>query len=433
MNKSIILVDFDNIFLGLWNLDPDLALRFANLPDVLLEALAERYLVSERRRWLVARCYLNPAGYVIDGRQEDGSDFKRFFSRFRPLWVSAGFEVVDTPTLARDKNAADIRIVIDALDLLQHPTGFDEFVIASGDSDFTPLLHRLRAHGRGIAVLSPGNAARAYVSVADRVLNFEAIGDLLRPPAVAPVPVSLPAAGCTELAAVDLDDALDAFALFVQGEYNEATRPLNFAQLSQKAAAAVPGLREARWGGNGFAAAVAALQLPNARLDQYHLWDEERHEPPSAPDTTVAESDLPELIDLLARVVDLPRLPAEAWPVIFKAIAEYLAEYPFNLAEITRAIRDQLADSPTPVGRAALNFVVRGAHFGGAPLTESPAPGADEIAQAFLANLIQLAYDAGVNLDSEDQLTLSDWFGIAAEEGPGAADEAGEGRQGAAG
>lgn len=39
MNKSIILVDFDNIFLGLWNLDPELALRFANLPDVPLKPL----------------------------------------------------------------------------------------------------------------------------------------------------------------------------------------------------------------------------------------------------------------------------------------------------------------------------------------------------------------------------------------------------------
>mgnify|MGYP006167697413 CR=1 FL=1 len=36
-------------------------------------------------------------------------------------------------------------IVIDALDLVQHPACYEEFVIASGDSDFTPLLQRLRA------------------------------------------------------------------------------------------------------------------------------------------------------------------------------------------------------------------------------------------------------------------------------------------------
>lgn len=410
-SKSTILVDFDNIFIGLWYLDPVLALKFANSPDVLLESLTDRYLAADRRRWLVARCYLNPAGYVVDGKNPDGSDFRRYFSRFRPLWVGAGFEVVDTPTLAREKNAADIRIVIDALDLLRHPVGYDEFVIASGDSDFTPLLLRLRAHDKAITVLSPGNAARAYVSVADRVLNFDAIRDVLQVPAIEPVGVAVPSSG-----AEGEDDALSnaqrSFVQFVASEYNEATRPINLALLAQRAALAAPGLRETRWGGAGFAAAVAALGLPNARLDQYHLWDEERHEEPAAPDQGNAGEQLPELIDLLARVVDLPRLTSETWPRVFAALADYLAEHEFNLSDITRTVRDTLAASGTSVGRAALNFVVRGAQFGGVTFTETPAPDARTIANSFLSNLIDLAYKAGVNIDSEDEQFLIEWLGI---------------------
>jgi hypothetical protein len=416
VSKSTILVDFDNIFLGLWSVDRDLAVLFANSPDLLLESLSERYLVGDRRRWLVARCYLNPAGYVVDGRNPDGNDFRRCFSRFRPYWVSAGFEVVDTPTLARDKNAADIRIVIDALDLLQHPAGYDEFVIASGDSDFTPLLLRLRAHDKAIAVLSPGNAARAYVSVADRVLNFDAIGELLRPPAIEVI--AEPAT--TGNAAVNMSEPSEAqisFAQFVLSEYNEAIRPLNLAYLAQRAAVAAPGLRETRWGGSGFAAAIAAFDLPNAKINQHYLWDEERHEEPPAVVEDPSGPELPELIDLLARVVDLPRLPSENWPTVFAALADYLAGHEFNLSEVTRSVRDNLAQAGTPVGRAALNFVVRGAQFGGAPLTEKPAPDKITIAQAFLSNLIDLAYKAGVNIDGDDQDFLSAWLGIAAAHG----------------
>ncbi|MFN3862933.1 MAG: NYN domain-containing protein [Erythrobacter sp.] len=409
--KSTILVDFDNIFLGLWRLDPDLALQFANSPDLLLDSLSDRYLTGDRRRWLVARCYLNPAGYVIDGKNADGSDYRRFFSRFRPLWVGAGFEVVDTPTLARDKNAADIRIVIDALDLLQHPTGYDEFVIASGDSDFTPLLLRLRAHDKAITVITAGFAAPGYVSVADRVLTFEAIGALLRPQAITAITDQpSPPDDLEEPDAVA--EARANFARFIGSEYSEATRPLNLAHLAQRAALAAPGFREARWGGAGFAAALAALDLPHAKINQHYLWDEERHEEPPVVIEDASGPDLPELVDLLVRVVDLPRLPSESWPLVFDAVASHLLTHEFNLSETTRSVRDKLAAAGTPVGRAVLNFVVRGAQFGGAPFTEQPPPDKTAIAQAFLSNLVDLAYKAGVNIDSEDEKLLSEWLGL---------------------
>lgn len=63
-SKCVLLIDFDNIFIGLWALNPDLAVRFASEPGLWLQGLADRYLIEEQRRWLVVRCYLNPAGYV---------------------------------------------------------------------------------------------------------------------------------------------------------------------------------------------------------------------------------------------------------------------------------------------------------------------------------------------------------------------------------
>ena len=61
---------------------------------------------------------------------------------------------------------------------------------------------------------------------------------------------------------------------------------------------------------------------------------------------------------------------------------------------------------------AVLNFVVRGAQFGGAPFTQQPPPDKTAIAQSFLSNLIDLAYKAGVDIDSEDENFLSGWLGL---------------------
>ena len=61
--------------------------------------------------------------------------------------MRGGFEIVDCPPLtAQLKNSSDIRIVMDVRDYLTHETYFDEFIILSGDADFT-----LRVVARDIA------------------------------------------------------------------------------------------------------------------------------------------------------------------------------------------------------------------------------------------------------------------------------------------
>jgi uncharacterized LabA/DUF88 family protein len=104
-------------------------------------------IAGDCRRWLILRCYLNPSGSVPH-RGDAGTQTRLFFSGFRTSFVRAGFEVIDCPRYSGTKNAADIRIVVDAIDALADDARYDEFVIASGDSDMTPLLHRLRRADR---------------------------------------------------------------------------------------------------------------------------------------------------------------------------------------------------------------------------------------------------------------------------------------------
>ena len=55
---------------------------------------------------------------------------------------------------------------MDCMDDLSHSTKFDEFIILSGDADFTPLLIRLQEHARRTLVLSVGYSSPAYTAAA---------------------------------------------------------------------------------------------------------------------------------------------------------------------------------------------------------------------------------------------------------------------------
>ena len=104
---------------------------------------------------MYVRAYLNPSGRVQDRKNGNEQGFL-YLSRFRSNLVRAGFEVVDCPSVASKKNAADIRIVVDVMDVIGRPFRGEEIVIASGDSDFTPLLHKIRSADRRIVILTAG-------------------------------------------------------------------------------------------------------------------------------------------------------------------------------------------------------------------------------------------------------------------------------------
>ncbi len=82
-------------------------------------------------------------------------DWSRFTPATRNLHEH-GVELIDVPPSTRSgKNGADVRLVIDALELAYLREHIDTFVLASGDSDFCPLAYKLREIGRmvvGMAV-----------------------------------------------------------------------------------------------------------------------------------------------------------------------------------------------------------------------------------------------------------------------------------------
>lgn len=162
--RAALFVDFDNIYLGLQREDPNAAEQFATDPGHWLRWLQEKLPLDHvgiaggqtHRKILFRRCYLNPSQ----------------FGRFRPYFTRSAFEVVDCPPLTSGgKTSADIQMVMDILDALGHATRFEEFIILSGDADFTPMLLRLSKHDRRSAVLAIGPASIAYKAACDRLID----------------------------------------------------------------------------------------------------------------------------------------------------------------------------------------------------------------------------------------------------------------------
>jgi uncharacterized protein (TIGR00288 family) len=73
------------------------------------------------------------------------------YKAFKPAMHEAAFELIEIPHLRMSgKNSADIRMVVDALDLCYTKSHVDTFVIISGDSDFSPLVSKLRENNKTV-------------------------------------------------------------------------------------------------------------------------------------------------------------------------------------------------------------------------------------------------------------------------------------------
>lgn len=123
---------------------------------------------------LVTNTGINPATFdlrpALDLLLERGKVIYRRaycdWSRFKEAKASLhehGVELIDVPPSTRaGKNSADIRLVIDALELAYARSHIDTFVIASGDSDFCPLANKLRENDKRVIGLAVKQATSPF-------------------------------------------------------------------------------------------------------------------------------------------------------------------------------------------------------------------------------------------------------------------------------
>jgi uncharacterized protein (TIGR00288 family) len=82
------------------------------------------------------------------------------YKEFKAPMHGASFELIEIPHVRQSgKNSADIRMVVDALDLCYTKAHVDTFVIVSGDSDFSPLVSKLRENAKTVIGVGVKNSS----------------------------------------------------------------------------------------------------------------------------------------------------------------------------------------------------------------------------------------------------------------------------------
>jgi len=93
-------------------------------------------------------------------------------SRYRLVTARAGFELIDCPKMATRKNSADVKLTLDCLEVAYVHPEIDVFVVVTGDSDFVPLISKLRTRGKEtiVVVSHAGGTAEALQLACDEFI-----------------------------------------------------------------------------------------------------------------------------------------------------------------------------------------------------------------------------------------------------------------------
>lgn len=143
-----VFCDFENVAIGI---------KEANYPDFRIRPILERLLL--KGSIVVKKAYC---------------DWDRYKEYKRDMHEAA-FELIEIPHVRQSgKNSADIRMVVDALDLCYTKTHIDAFVIISGDSDFSPLISKLKENGKSVIGIGVrGSASSLLIANCDEFIFYD--------------------------------------------------------------------------------------------------------------------------------------------------------------------------------------------------------------------------------------------------------------------
>ena len=147
-----VFCDFENVALGV---------RDANYEKFDIKPVLERLLL--KGSIVVKKAYC---------------DWERY-KGFKATMHEANFELIEIPHVRQSgKNSADIRLVVDALDLCYTKSHVNTFVIISGDSDFSPLVSKLRENAKTVIGVGVKNSSSdLLISNCDEFIFYD---DLVR-------------------------------------------------------------------------------------------------------------------------------------------------------------------------------------------------------------------------------------------------------------
>jgi uncharacterized protein (TIGR00288 family) len=166
-----VFIDFENLAIGFERDRPagGGARRQKRLDELLdVDAILERLV--EKGKVIVKRAY---------------ADWGRF-EKYREIMHDAGVQMMEIPERGKmGKNHADIQLCVDAMDMCYSKDHVDTFVVVSGDSDFTPLVGKLKENGKSVIGLGmKESTSDLLASSCDEFIYYEDLGTGPEVPAV---------------------------------------------------------------------------------------------------------------------------------------------------------------------------------------------------------------------------------------------------------
>lgn len=209
------------------------------------------------------------------------ADWSRdLFAQYQPKLMEKGFELIHLPaTNLQGKNGSDVRLAIDVMEMLEQFPDIDFVIIGSGDTDFIPLIQRLRSRGKTVLVLGFEHSVGNLVKLNSAA--FKSIEELLGMPRE-----NVPRSERTIDPAM-LETGRDLLHRFIQTRTENG--PILMARLKQQLMRLQPDFSEKELGFSSFKSFVEAMEgdlverieMQHDTLPLVHLQEEDGAEPPT--------------------------------------------------------------------------------------------------------------------------------------------------------
>ena len=453
---TALFIDFDNIYISLLARDRWAATHFATNPIAWTSALLAGGLSTSaidnggllpQRRMIIARVYGNP---VLKNKDRSS------FAYVRNHFMHAGYEVIDCPPLTNQlKNGSDIRMVLDMRDWLEHEPRIDEFVIMSGDSDFVPILLRLRANDRRTMIYGGLQTAKSYTSLADEIITEDALVAFLHNSAGKTAPV----VQGTSKENRPIDPLADARREIIEEvakivAASDKPVPMELLATSVRNSVGLKRTIDTKWAGHGQFSMLLAQALSQefalSSKPPFMVWHKKLHNQPShendnqisdadqtraqpqlketrptkpletqdyeASQTSQSASPLEPIIESILRNVDIPPLSARYYQRLFQLVSEEISQNGFVFAKTAQNTAERGKKIKLPVDPAHVQAILHRIRRHGHWFNENDT--AQDLASAFRDSVISEYTEAGHKITNAHLKTIDDWFiaGVSAEQ-----------------
>ncbi len=231
-----VLIDFENISAGC---EKERLGRFD------IQAVMNR--LKDKGRILEARAY---------------GDWGRY-ARHKGQLLEVGVQMLELPSYGgHDKNRADIALVVDAMDLVYTRDFIDTYVILSGDSDFTPLVMRLRSmNKRVVGIGTRSSTSRLLIAACDEFIFYESLKRRRHTKPTKPAASSEEQSAETEEnLTMSKSEAFEFLTETLEGLQKDDPQPVLAGVIKQSMQRKAPTFNESDYGYNGFARFIEAAR-----------------------------------------------------------------------------------------------------------------------------------------------------------------------------